>query len=176
MRLVSFHGWFLRSVPGGPTARAGSRRAWRPLRGLRSAPVVLAVSGSAGRLGVGLADGGAFLGGHRHGGGAIIGGWGRVALPPSVVTDRGRPSVRRSAYAALRAQARASGRTEVHDRAWSSGGGSAAPSVTAYGLDHPAGIGELAEPFVDPGAALAGGLDQVRDGRAARPGRDLGGL
>ena len=38
----------------------------------------------------------------------------------------------------------------------------------------PAGVGELPEPFVDPGAAFAGGLDQVRDGRAARPGRNQG--
>lgn len=41
--------------------------------------------------------------------------------------------------------------------------------MAAYGLDHPSGVGELPEPFVDPGAAFAGGLDQIRHGRAARP-------
>ena len=44
--------------------------------------------------------------------------------------------------------------------------------MAAYHLDHPAGIGEVAEPFVDSGVAYAGGLHQVRDGRAARIGRD----
>jgi hypothetical protein len=47
--------------------------------------------------------------------------------------------------------------------------------VATCGLDHPPAAAELAEPFVDQGAALVGGLHQVRDGRAARPDRDQGG-
>ena len=74
-------------------------------------------------------------------------------------------------YARRRARG---GRTDVHDCAWSLGRRSG-PPVTADGLDHPSGVGEVPEPFVDPGAAFASGLHQVRDGHATRPGRDQSG-
>ena len=41
------------------------------------------------------------------------------------------------------------------------GGRPGGPPVAADGLDRPPGADELAEPLVDPGAPLAGGVDQV---------------
>jgi hypothetical protein len=50
MPLGLFHGECFRSVPVARESRAGSRRAWRPLRGLRSGRVAPAECGSGGRL------------------------------------------------------------------------------------------------------------------------------
>lgn len=141
--------------------RAGSRRARRSLLGLGYVPVALPGPRSA-------AHRWRRLGGWRRvprrssqRWRAVIGASGSWASPPS--RGDGSWSSVSSGLPRVRPHARRSARTNGRDGAWSPGRQSGRQWLRD-GLDQPAGVGEPAEPFVDSGAALAGGLHHVRDG------------
>jgi hypothetical protein len=116
--------------------------------------------------GRGLRRGGdAFLDADRHGGGEVIVWLGRVASPLSAATVGERPS-RPDIY--LCGPTRVGARTDVCDGAWSAGLRGGTPA-TVDGLNHPPGIGEAVQAFLDSGAAFAGDPRHVRDGQPRIP-------
>jgi hypothetical protein len=187
MLLRPFHGLCFRLVAGVRGCRAGSRRASRPLRDLRSARVALARCGSSVRLRRRLA--GWPRGLRRSSWRGVCGHRSRGLTPfprsRSVVVHVHVHDLRASRRAQARARPWADERSlDVTTRptrtaGWPTGAGVPrraavprphGPPRPARGLYCPPGPGVLAQPVVHPAAAHAARGHQLGDRRAVRPG------